>query len=315
MSIIRKTLQENYIYFIRELARIDEEIKKLPVGNISAKKIGKSTYYYQQWREGKKVKSISLGSKVSTDILDGINRRRLLEKQRRDILDNLNVIARAIDIQRVTVDEIIKIFSQNDIKVILIGSYCLPIMKEELGLNLPTIKTQDIDFLVSTPYKGKEIDIGSILNTVGFSIGFNPDGSTYFTNGVFKVEFLTPEKGKGRDKAIYIKPLKISATPLRYLQMLFDQPTKIEKEDYIYFVPSPWVFAYHKILISKYRKKEDKREKDILQAIAILREVFKKPDVSRRALLYLETLPTKWSKYIRCKIMEHLPKVSLSMNY
>jgi hypothetical protein len=96
--------------------------------------------------------------------------------------------------------------------------------------------------------------------------------------------------------------------------MLFDQPTKIEKEDYTYFVPSPWVFAYHKILISKYRKKEDKREKDILQAIAILREVFKKPDVSRRALSYLETLPTKWSKYIRSKIMEHLPKVSLSIN-
>src|SRR4030043_1648451 len=285
MSVVKRTLQENYIYFIKELTRIDKEISELPIGSISEKKIGKSTYYYQQWREGKKVRSVSFGAEAPFDLVDGIKKRRLLEKQRKDILDNIRVIARAIDTQEVTAEEIIKIFSQHGIKAILIGSYCIPVMKEGLGLNLPTIRTQDIDFLVTVPYKGKEVDVESILKTMGFSIGFNPDGSTYFTNGVFKVEFLTPEKGKGRDKAIYIKPLKISATPLRYLQMLFDQPTKIEKEDYTYFIPSPWVLAYHKILISKYRKKEDKREKDILQAIAILREVFKKPDVSRRALL------------------------------
>jgi len=310
MSVIKKTLQENYIYFIRELARINEEIKKLPVGNISVKKIGKSTYYYQQWREGRKVKSVSLGANVPSALLDGINRRRLLEKQRKDILDNLNVIAKAIDIQRVTVDEIVRNFSQNDIRVILVGSYCLPVMKEELGLNLPTIKTQDVDFLVCTPYKGKEVDIESILHPLGFSIGFNPDGSTYFTNGVFKVEFLTPEKGKGSDKAIYIKSLKIRATPLRYLQMLSEQPMKIEKEDYTYFIPSPWVLAYHKILISKYRKSKDKTGKDMLQAVAILREIFKNPDILKKALSYLEMLPPKWAKYIKSQITEHVPDVS-----
>ncbi|OGW12312.1 MAG: hypothetical protein A3G93_15465 [Nitrospinae bacterium RIFCSPLOWO2_12_FULL_45_22] len=56
MSVVKKTLQENYIFFIRELTRIDEEIKKLPRGGISVKKIGKSTYYYHQWREGKRLK-------------------------------------------------------------------------------------------------------------------------------------------------------------------------------------------------------------------------------------------------------------------
>jgi len=55
MSVVKKTLQENYIFFIRELTRIDEEIKKLPRGGISVKKIGKSTYYYHQWREGKRL--------------------------------------------------------------------------------------------------------------------------------------------------------------------------------------------------------------------------------------------------------------------
>src|SRR4030043_898232 len=299
MSVVKRTLQENYIYFIKELTRIDKEISELPIGSISEKKIGKSTYYYQQWREGKKVRSVSFGAEAPFDLVDGIKKRRLLEKQRKDILDNIRVIARAIDTQDVTAEEIIKIFSQHGIKAILIGSYCIPVMREGLGLNLPTIRTQDIDFLVTVPYKGKEVDIESILKPMGFSIGFNPDGSTYFTNGVFKVEFLTPEKGKAIDKAISIKPLKVKAMPLRYLEMLFDQQVKIEKEGYTFLIPSPWIFAYHKILISKKRKSSDKKEKDILQVNAILREIFKRPEMVKNAVLYLETLPPKWGKNIR----------------
>ena len=168
MSIVKKTLQENYIYFIKELARINEEIKELPAGNISAKKIGKSTYYYRQWREEKKVKSVSLGGAPSSELLEGINKRQLLEKQKKEILGNIRVIARAINTQRVTAEEIIKILSQHGVKSILIGSYCMPVMRDELGLSLPTIKTQDIDFLVNLPYRGKEADVESVLKPMGF---------------------------------------------------------------------------------------------------------------------------------------------------
>jgi hypothetical protein len=310
MSVIRKTLEENYIFFIREFASINEEIKNLPTGNISAKKIGKSTYYYHQWREGKKVRSISLGTEAPIDLIKDINKRKLLENQRREILDNINVIARAIDIQKVTTDEIIKVFSQNGIKMTLVGSYYLPVLKKDFGFNLPTIKTQDIDFLINVPYKGRAVNIESLLKPMGFSIAFNPDGSTYFTNGVFKIEFLAPEKGRGTDKAVPIKPLNIKAMPLRYLQMLFDQQINIEKEGYTYIVPSPWVFAFHKILILRKRKDKAKREKDILQINAILREVFKRPGIAKKALLYLETLPTKWKKDIKEYIDGYIPNVS-----
>lgn len=311
MSVIRKTLEENYIFFVRELARINEEIKKLPAGNISAKKIGKATYYYHQRREGKKVRSVSLGVEAPPDLIKSINRRKLLENQRNEISDNIAVIARAIDIQRVTVEEIIKVFSQNGIKMTLVGSYYLPVLKENFGFNLPTIKTQDIDFLVKVPYKGKAVDIESLLRPMGFSIAFNPDGSTYFTNGIFKVEFLTPEKGRGADKAVPVKPLNIKAMPLRYLQMLFDQQINIEKEGYTYIVPSPWVFAYHKILVSEKRKSKDKKGKDILQVNAILREIFKRPDTAKKAISYLETLPPKWKKDVKNYISKHILDVSL----
>jgi hypothetical protein len=265
MSIIRKTLEENYIFFVRELARINEEIGNLSKGNISAKKIGKSTYYYHQWREGKQVKSFLLGLESPSDLIKDINRRKTLENQRRDILENIAVIDKAIDIQGVTAEEIIRVFSQNDIRITLIGSYYLSVLKENMGFHLPTIKTQ---------------------------------------------EFLTPERSKGIDQAVSIKPLKVKAAPLRYLEMFFHQQVKIEKEGYTFLVPSPWVFAYHKILISKKRKSTGKREKDILQVNAILREISKRPEMVKKASLYLETLPTKWKKDIKNYITEHLPKVS-----
>ncbi len=245
--------------------------------------------------------------RLPSDLLDGIKKRKLQEKQRKDILDNVRVIARAINTQKVTAEEIIKIFSQHGIKAILIGSYCIPALKEGLGLNLPTIRTQDIDFLVAVPYKGKEVDVEAILKTMGFSIGFNPDGSTFFTNGVFKVEFVTPEKGKGYDKAVSVKPLKIRATPLRYVQMLSEQPLKMEKDNYTYFVPNPWVLACHKILVSRIRKTKDKKDKDLLQAIALLREIKKDPVLFKKALSYLETLPVKWKRFIKMHIEEYIP--------
>jgi len=310
MSIVKKTLQENYIYFIKELARINEEIKGLPAGNISAKKIGKSTYYYRQWREEKKVKSVSLGGSPSSELLEGINKRLNLEKQKKEILGNIRVIAKAINTQRITAEEIIKILSQHGIKSILIGSYCMPVMRDELGLSLPTIKTQDIDFLVNLPYRGKEADVEAVLKPMGFSIGFAPDGSTYFTNGMFKVEFLTPEKGRGSDKAVSIRPLKIRATPLRYLQMLSEQPLKIAKEDYAFFIPNPWTLAFHKILTSQNRKVKDKKEKDLLQAAGLLRGIMKKPEMHRKALSYFDTLPQKWKTYTGNKIIEYVPDFS-----
>jgi len=121
-----------------------------------------------------------------------------------------------------------------------------------------------------------------------------------------------PKKGKGTDKAIYIEPLKIKATPLRFLQILLDEQIKIKKDEYSYLIPSPWVFACHKILISVRRKNKDKREKDILQANAILREVFKRPDTAKKAVSYVETLPPRWKKNIKEHIVKHLPNVLIT---
>jgi hypothetical protein len=304
MGVIKDTLKENYIFFVREMARLDEAIKSLPPGSISIKKIGNSTYYYRQWREGKRVKSVSLGAQPPSDLVEKIKRRKSLEEQRKSVLGEISVIARAVDTLHITAGEIIKLFSENKINVMLIGSYCLPVIRENLEFNLPTIKTQDIDFLVEQPYKGKKTDIETLLKPLGFSIGFNPDGSTYFNNGLYKVEFLTPEKGKGSEKAVTIDALKIKVTPLRFLQMLFDQQMVIKEEGYSYRIPSPWVLACHKVLIAGRRQSRAKKDKDLLQANALFREILKNAELNDKLISYIKTLPPKWRKVIK----EHIAK-------
>lgn len=311
MGVISNTLKENYIFFMRELARLDEEIQSLPTGSISKKKIGNSTYFYHQWREGKRVKSVSLGAHPPSGLAEKINRRKSLEKQRKNILDEMTVIAKAVDTFHITAGEIIKVFSENRVKVLVIGSYCLPVIREHLAFQLPTIKTQDIDLLIETPYKGKQIDIEALLRPIGFSIGFHPDGSTYFTNGLYKVEFLTPKKGRGSDKAIAVDALKIKVTPLRFLQMLFDQQLIIEDEGYSYRIPSPWVLACHKILIAGRRQSAAKRDKDILQANALLREIFRRTDLIEKLSAYIKKMPSRWKRLIKNHITKQFPESRL----
>jgi hypothetical protein len=97
-----------------------------------------------------------------------------------------------------------------------------------------------------------------------------------------------------------------------YLQMLSEQPLKIAKEDYAFFIPNPWTLAFHKILISQNRKVNDKKEKDLLQAAGLLRGIMKKPKMHRKALSYFDTLPEKWKKYTGNNIIEYVPDFFVS---
>lgn len=308
MPVATETLEENYLFFVRELSRIDRELADLPKGSLSAKKIGGGEYLYHQWREGRTVRSVSVGRKAPPDLIRAINRRKTLEAQKKEILADLKVFSKAIDPQAVTVHEILRLFSQHKIHALLIGSYCLPAYKDAFKMKLPTIRTQDVDFLVPQPYKGKRADLESILADLGFSLGFNSDGSNYFTNGVFQIDFLTPEKGKGSDKAVPIKELGVQAEPLRYLQMLLDDPIEVKSKDLKFGVPNPWTFAFHKILIRSSRKATPKKDKDLLQAVSLLREILTRPRELERSRKTLKALPTPWKKRIQQALKEVLPE-------
>jgi len=109
------------------------------------------------------------------------------------------------------VKDILKVFHDNELwneGVELIGSWCFELYQKHCNVEKYPLKTVDIDFLIPFPYKGKnKIDLIDKLENIGFRTGFNNDGSFYLRNAEIKIEFLSPERGRGSSKAFYIKNL------------------------------------------------------------------------------------------------------------
>lgn len=169
------------------------------------------------------------------------------------------------------ITSILKIFSENNLfeeGVELIGSWCFRLYQKHLGAKNFPLRTQDIDFLIPNPFHGRE-RMGFIqqLEDLGFNRDFRRDGSLYLWNAELKIEFITPEKGRGVDSSIKIKKLGINAIPLRFVSFLLDKSVIIIDNGIKIRVPDPANFCLHKLIIASRRKKTDKSLKDLQQAI------------------------------------------------
>ena len=104
--------------------------------------------------------------------------------------------------------EILKRFHRAGIldEFVLIGSWCVFFYKDYFS-NVPyidqvTIKTRDIDFLVSKPAKIKHtVNIPGLLKDLGFVTIFKGDkGYIKLDHPDLNLEFLAPERGRGTDR-------------------------------------------------------------------------------------------------------------------
>ena len=198
--------------------------------------------------------------------------------------------------------KILKVFYDNGLfheGVELIGSWCFQLYVKHLGAKSFPLRTQDIDFLVPNPFKGKEhLDLIKQLEEIGFRTDFNSDGSLYLWNEELKIEFITPEIGRGVDKAIKINKLGLNAIPLRFVGFLLDKPISVVEGQLEIRLPNPANFCLHKLIIASCRRKIAKSLKDIQQAICVSTIV----NFDELKSLYV-TLPRKWRQAI-IKILE-----------
>lgn len=210
-------------------------------------------------------------------------------------------------------ENILKIFSKNDLfdeGVELIGSWCFYLYQKKLGVETFPLRTMDIDFLIPNPFKGKDHkDFIDDLKGLGFEIGFRPDGSLYLWSADFKIEFITQEKGSGSDKAIKVKKLGLSAIPLRYMNILFEEPIVIKLKGVKVLVPDPKNFCLHKLIVASQRRKIDKKLKDLKQAIC----VFKVLDKSELRLGF-DDLPKGWRNKVVKVIAKYKKELPLYMD-
>lgn len=171
------------------------------------------------------------------------------------------------------VQRILKVFEKNNLfdeGVELIGSWAFLLYQKHLGVPKFPLRTQDIDFLIPNPFTG-DLHQGFIdeLIELGFKCEFRSDGSLFLYNTELLIEFITPQKGKGSHGAITIKKLGLKAIPLRFVNLLLDNPITIVDHGIKILIPNPVNFCLHKLVISSRRRKIDKVVKDVQQALYV----------------------------------------------
>jgi hypothetical protein len=210
------------------------------------------------------------------------------------------------------IERILKVFAENGLfneGIELIGSWCFHLYQKHLGVKSFPLRTQDIDFLIPNPFHGKEhADFIQQLENLGFNRDFKRDGSLYLWNAELKIEFITPEKGRGVDSSIRIKKLGINAISLRFVAFLLDDPITVIDNGVKILVPNPANFCLHKLIIASRRRKTGKSLKDLQQAISTSM-IVNRQDMQK----LFSPLPKSWKQAILktlAKARQELPLLS-----
>lgn len=192
--------------------------------------------------------------------------------------------------------------------LILIGSWCLPFYKDYFGNTHYefSLRTRDVDFLVPLTAKfKKKIDLFKLLEDLGFITAFKGEkGYIRLEHPDLFIEFLVPERGSGSSKPFELPNLGINAQQLRYLQVLYEDTIRVEKEGVAVNLPHPVLFALHKLIVAGLRKNVDKSEKDTQQALGILR-VIREREGTSVIRIYFRLIMPKWQN----KIIKLLRKI------
>lgn len=210
--------------------------------------------------------------------------------------------------------KILEVFKKNklfDEGVELIGSWSFLLYQKHLDAPQFPLRTQDIDFLVPNPFKGKD-HLGLIdeLMALGFQKDFRRNGSIFLYNAELLIEFITPEKGRGVEEAINVKKLGLRAIPLRFVSLLLDDPITIIDNGIAILVPNPVNFCLHKLIVSSRRRKSEKALKDFQHAL------YTSAIVEKKDLLKLfVSLPKPWQKSILNVLDKYTDILPLEIDY
>lgn len=144
-------------------------------------------------------------------------------------------------------------------------------------------------------------------------LGYEPitdydTGIETFVQGTFEVEFIGHRRGGGAKPAAVIRPWKVSAQLLPFIDLLFIRPCTARIEDFLVTIPSPETFFLHKLLVARRRSgsdKEWKRAKDLQQCRA-LAEVVSEEEIRRILMEY------RMSKGVRRGILDSCAEIGIA---
>lgn len=170
---------------------------------------------------------------------------------------------------------------------VLIGSFAYIAIGNILSAAWPayTTVTQDVDLAVSDkamlvlpkrqPIKDVLLDAEKGLLEVPMFDWKSPATSFKIRGGEFRVDLITPQEGKPKGGARYVRAVDGYAQPLIFIDYLLEDTVKallLHKDGVLVNVPSPARYALHKVVIARRRNtgQAGKARKDIQQVVPLL---------------------------------------------
>lgn len=194
--------------------------------------------------------------------------------------------------------------------LVLVGSWCHPFYRAYFQdpLAVEAVRTNDVDFLISNPNKGRpERDVPAELLDLGFVTQHSfLSGWTKYVHPDLELEFLTPKRGPGEMETFAIKPLKLEAHTIRFLDFLQDHAIPVTHAGFTVRVPEPAAYVLHKFLINP-RRSEKKRGKDLDTVTKLSAYMVKQETERKRFRELLKSMPKGWQKTVLEVTAEHAP--------
>jgi len=155
---------------------------------------------------------------------------------------------------------------------LLAGSWVFPLYKAVFNIRY-ALKTFDIDFAIDLISLGsaKPVNMESLFKDLGYIpvIDYATGLRKYSREG-FEIEFLVQRKGNRDPDHIPIPRLNVTATPLPFLDILFQSPLIINLADFTIRVPCPEALFIHKLIVAQRRTNSIKKENDLSQCQALI---------------------------------------------
>jgi hypothetical protein len=153
---------------------------------------------------------------------------------------------------------------------LLAGSWIFPLYEAVFNIRY-ALKTFDIDFAIDlvSLRSAKPANLEKLFKDLGYVrvIDYTSGLRKYSREG-FEIEFLVQRKGDREPEHVPISRLNVTATPLPFLDILFESPLLLNLGDLKIKVPCPEALFIHKLIVAQRRRNSLKEENDLSQCRA-----------------------------------------------
>ena len=186
-------------------------------------------------------------------------------------------------------------------ELVVVGSWCSYFYRALVpgAENIGAIRTGDLDVLIPKPGRVKTgRGIPEILGDLGFVVEHSLGGYTRLVHPLMTIDFIVPERGRGRTAPVKVAGLGVNASALRFMDFLVEGALVFETEGIAIKMPDPLRYGLHKLIISERRANKDKAEKDRRLAVDVLRALV---DYGKGKSIreIFDSLPKGWKAGIR----------------